>query len=164
VRSNTGITRRERPGQSRVRVAVNEHPIGFLDFDRRPDAGPHQLYHLLARQRTRFEPVSRLAQPELLEKELRELAVVVLPGVEQNLFNPATFRAAESGADLMNCGLLPTTARIRIDRLLLRARAVKRNSTCFIRRKSETTYTGFSSDESSACGVSSSATPTRVAR
>jgi hypothetical protein len=85
--SNAGVVRRERPGQGRIGVTVDEHPVRPFDLDRRPDAGPHSLDHLFARQRAAFQPVGRLAQPELLEEELRELAVVVLAGVQHDLLD-----------------------------------------------------------------------------
>ena len=40
------------------------------------------------RKRPGLEPVNRLTQSQLLEEKLRQLAVVVLPGVEQHLLDP----------------------------------------------------------------------------
>ena len=56
----------------------------------------------------------RLAEPELLEEDLRHRGVPVLSGVHDDLLDPGRASAAESGADLMNCGRLPTTVRIFI--------------------------------------------------
>ena len=59
------------------------------------------------------EPVARLGEAELVEEDLRELAVVVLPRVQHDLVDPRLPERSESGADLMNCGRFPTTERTR---------------------------------------------------
>ena len=76
---------RPRAGERRVRVAEDERRVGPLRLERRGDARLHR-----ARVgRVQVEPVLRLRQVELLEEHLRELAVPVLAGVEDDLLDPA---------------------------------------------------------------------------
>ena len=78
-----GRTRRLGTRQRRVRVAVDEHPVGLLALDRLPDAGHHPVGIGLAH----VEAVARLGQAELVVEDLGELGVVVLPGVERDLLD-----------------------------------------------------------------------------
>ena len=86
-------------------VTVDEDEIGSLVGDQRPDRALHRQ----GIRGAEIEPVLRLGQRELLEEHLRERAVVVLAGVDDDLVDPASRNAADSGAALMNCGLFPTT-------------------------------------------------------
>ena len=52
--------------------------------DRRDDSGLHGVDVA----RVRFEPVGRLGEPQLLEEDVGQLAVVVLPRVEHDLVDP----------------------------------------------------------------------------
>ena len=56
--------------------------------------------------------MGRLFERELVEEDLRQLSVPVLAVWTTTSSIPASRRATESGADLMNCGRLPTTERI----------------------------------------------------
>ncbi len=77
---------RSRSGERRVRVPVDEHPVGPLVGDDRLERRLQRRQHLLARQCADAEAVRRLGQPELLEEDVRQLAVVVLAGVHHDLF------------------------------------------------------------------------------
>ena len=74
-----------RAGERRGGVAVDEHPVGPLGGDRVEDPGLHRRDHLLVRQAADPEAVRGLREPELLEEHLRQLGVVVLPGVKRHL-------------------------------------------------------------------------------
>ena len=49
--------------------------------------------------------------PSSSKKTCRQLGVPVLPRVEDDLLDPRVAQRLETGADLMNCGRLPTTVR-----------------------------------------------------
>ncbi len=73
------------PGEGRGGIAVDEHPVGPLGRDRVEDPRLHRGDHLLVRQPADAEAVGGLRELELLEENLRQLGVVVLPGVERDL-------------------------------------------------------------------------------
>ena len=72
------------PGESRVRVAVDERPVRPLGAQRFGDPRRHRVRV----GGMRLEPVAGLAEPELVEEDLRELGVVVLPRMEHDLLDP----------------------------------------------------------------------------
>ena len=72
---------RARAGERRVRVAVDEHPVGPL----RSSAAAIRGRIAAASAVRRSSAVARLREPELLEEDLRQLAVVVLAGVQHDL-------------------------------------------------------------------------------
>ena len=73
----------QRAGEGGVRVAEDEHPVGPLGLDRHRDPRPHHR----GVGGARGEPVARLLEAQLVEEDLRELAVVVLPRVEHDLLD-----------------------------------------------------------------------------
>ncbi len=72
------------PGERRVRVAEDDDRVRPLGRDRSHDSGLHGVDVA----RVRFEPVGRLGEPELLEEDVGQLAVVVLPRVQHDLVDP----------------------------------------------------------------------------
>ena len=60
------LLRGERPRQRRVRVAVDQHPVGLLGAEALHDRRSHHVRV----GRAQVEPVLRLREPELLEKHL----------------------------------------------------------------------------------------------
>ena len=79
--ADSGVVGRERAGQRRVRVAEDEHDVRALGADRFADPGPH-------RRRVggvQIEPVARLREPQLVEEDLRQLGIVVLPRMQDDL-------------------------------------------------------------------------------
>ncbi len=68
-----------------VGVAVDEHPVGPLGGQALRDRRPHQVRI----GRAEVEPVAWLVEPEFLEEDLRELAIVVLAGVHDDLLETA---------------------------------------------------------------------------
>ena len=87
---------RKRPGQGRVGVAVDEHPVGPFLRERLRDRLPHRL----GVGGAQIEGVARFLQPQLLEEDLRELGVVVLPGMEHDLVDTALSQRDRSGRRL----------------------------------------------------------------
>ena len=79
------LGRRQGACQRRVGVPVDEDGVGSLRQDRLLDAGQHAARLLRMRSRADLEPVLGIAQFELVEEDLRELAVVVLARVEDDL-------------------------------------------------------------------------------
>ena len=76
-----GVVGGQRAGEGRVRVPEDKHDVGPLGCDRATDSGPH-------RRRLRgveIESVLRLRQPQLVEEDLRQLGVVVLPSMQDDL-------------------------------------------------------------------------------
>ena len=82
---DTQLGRREPARERRVGVPVHEDGVGSLRQDRLLDAGQHPARLLRVRSRSDLEPVVGVAQLELVEEDLRELRVVVLTRVEDNL-------------------------------------------------------------------------------
>ena len=83
------VRERRRPrrlgsGESRVRVAEHDDPVRPLVRDRGPDPGDHRARLRVAD----VQLVPGLVEPELLEEDVRELPVVVLPGVHDDLVDP----------------------------------------------------------------------------
>ena len=72
-------------GEGRVRVAVDERPVGLLLDQTVLDRRAHEIRVCGAQ----VEPVARLVEPELLEEDLRQLAVVVLSRVDHDLLETA---------------------------------------------------------------------------
>ena len=81
---NPGDPRGACSGECRVRVPVDEDDIRALRADDLLERGLHRLDG----GRPQVEAVSGLIQPELLEEDLRELAVEVLPRVDDDLVDP----------------------------------------------------------------------------
>ena len=79
----------EPAGEGRVRVPVDEHPVGALGEDGCLDAGEHPGGLLGMRARSSLQAVGGRREAELVEEDLRELGVVVLPGVDDNLLETA---------------------------------------------------------------------------
>ena len=75
------LGRRTRSGERRVRVAVDEHEVRLLTTHDLGDAGLHDVRI----GSPRVEPVPRLVKPELLDEHVRQLPVVVLPRVDDDL-------------------------------------------------------------------------------
>jgi hypothetical protein len=67
--------------ERRVRVAVDEHPVGPLGLDGRLDRRPHRR----GVGRPQVEPVGRRPEPELLEEDGGHLVVPVLARVQDDL-------------------------------------------------------------------------------
>ena len=105
VRDRHLFARGVRPGQGRVRIAVDEHPVGPLRLDHLADRRGHR-YRV---GRPQVEPVSRLGDAELVEEDLRHGGSQCCPVCSTTSSIPASRSATESGADLMNCGRFPTT-------------------------------------------------------
>jgi hypothetical protein len=78
-----GVAGRPRPRQRRVGVAVDEHVVRPLGPDDRRDPCAHPLDV----GRVEIERVGRRWQVELVEEHLRELAVVVLTRVDDDLLD-----------------------------------------------------------------------------
>ena len=68
-------------GERRVRVAVYEHEVRPLTTYDLGDAGLHDVRI----GSPRVEPVPRLVKPELLDEHVRQLPVVVLPRMDDDL-------------------------------------------------------------------------------
>ena len=90
--SQTGLDVRERNAlrdrgtcarERRVRVAVDEHPVGPLAPRRLADVRLHRV----GVGRVEVEPVRRLRELELVEEDLRQLRVVVLARVQHDLLD-----------------------------------------------------------------------------
>ncbi len=81
---HAGLDCRLRARERRVRVAVDERPVGLFALERRLDTGPHRVRV----GRVQVEPVRRLRQPELREEHRRERCVPVLARVEHDLVDP----------------------------------------------------------------------------
>ena len=84
----TSTRRSPRTGQRRVRVAVHEDEIRSLVREDLLDAGCHRR----GLGRVEIEPIPRLRKPELVEEDLRELHVVVLPGVDDDFVETGRFQ------------------------------------------------------------------------
>ena len=82
---DSGLDRGPRATERRVRVAVDEHPVRPLRGDRIDAARAAARRASRPPQPADLEPVARLAEPELLEEHPRQLAVVVLPRVHDDL-------------------------------------------------------------------------------
>ena len=92
---DAGVVGRERTGERRVRVPEDEHEVRALGGDRLSDPSSH-------RRRLRgveIEPVARLRQAELVEENLRQLGVVMLPRMQDDLLDPAVAKG-----DRERCG------------------------------------------------------------
>ena len=72
-----------RAGERRVRVAVDEHPVGTLALHRMTDVRLHRVRI----GGVALEPVVRLGKSELVEEDLRELVVVVLARMQHDLLD-----------------------------------------------------------------------------
>ena len=92
VRDRHGA-RRLGAGERRVRVPVDEHPVGPLALDR----GADRRLHRRGIGGSQVEPVRRLGQPELLEEDRRHRRVPVLARVHDDLVD-ARRRAAQPRA------------------------------------------------------------------
>src|SRR6476619_1389047 len=90
---HTGVVGRQSTGERRVRVAVDEYDLGLALGDRGPDARPHRG----RLSRVEVEPVIGLWEAELVEEDLGELTVVVLPRVEHDLVDPALAQSDRQG-------------------------------------------------------------------
>ena len=88
------------PRERRVRVAVDERPVGPL-VDVAPEGARAASPGVGGSQ---IERVPRLFEPELLEEHLRELAVVVLPGVQHDLLDSPLAERRRSGRGLDELG------------------------------------------------------------
>ena len=84
VRDRHLLARGVRSGERRVRVAVDEHPVGPLRLDHLADRRGHR--HRVGG--AQVEPVRRLREAELVEEDLRHLGVPVLPRVQHDLVDP----------------------------------------------------------------------------
>ena len=78
-----GLVRRPRARERRVRVAEDDDGVRLLALERFGDPGQHRVHV----SRVRLEPVGGLREPELFEEHVRELAVVVLPRVQDDLLH-----------------------------------------------------------------------------
>ena len=96
-------------GERRVRVAEDERRRR-APRPRRPLGSGRQRVDV---GRPQVEAVGRLVQPELVDEDLRQLVVPVLPVWTTTSSIPASRSATESGAALTNCGRLPTTVTTR---------------------------------------------------
>ena len=76
---------RERSCQRRVPVAEDEDRVRLLLQHRRLDRRQHVARLLAVGTGAGVEPVARRSQPELVEERCRELRVVVLPRVDDDL-------------------------------------------------------------------------------
>ena len=74
---------RLRSGERRVRVAVDDHGVGAFPTYRVEDAWAHRL----GIRGLQPEPVIGVGEPELVEEDLRELVIVVLPGVKNDFLD-----------------------------------------------------------------------------
>ena len=99
---------RLRAGERRVRVAVDERPVGPLGFDRRDDRRLH---------RASDRPNGGRAGRRAPRARARRRRPATAPGRSAGRCGarrssiPASRSASESGADLTNCGRFPTTER-----------------------------------------------------
>ena len=92
----TGRVRGPGARERRVRVAVDEHPVRPLRLDRFLDRRTHRL----GIRRLQPEPVVRLCEVELVEEDLRQLRVVVLPGVQDDLVDSGLAQGQRQGRRL----------------------------------------------------------------
>ncbi len=92
-----------RPGERRVGVAVDEHPVGPLGLDRFPDRQGHRGRV----GRAQVEPVGGLRDAELVEEDLRHARVPVLPGVQHDLVDPALPQRQGERGGLDELGAVP---------------------------------------------------------
>ena len=76
-------------------------------------ARQHAARLLAVRAGAGVELVARRGEPELVEEDCRELAVVMLARVQHDLLDAALAQSERERADFTNCGRLPTTERIR---------------------------------------------------
>ena len=82
-RESAASRHRERRGQRRVHVARNEHDVRLASRGAPARAAPSPRGLLRVRPGADSERVVRLADAELLEEDLGQLAVVVLAGVDE---------------------------------------------------------------------------------
>ena len=101
---DAGLDRGARAGEGRGGVAVDERPVGPLGGDRVEDPRLHRGDHLLVRQPADPEAVRGLRELELLEENLRQLGVVVLPGVERDLVDSPLSERDREGRGLDELG------------------------------------------------------------
>ena len=79
-----GRDRCARPRERRVRVAEDDDPVGPLGADRLED----RRLHPFDLGGVQVEPVARRAEAELVEEDLRKLAIPVLSRVKDDLVDP----------------------------------------------------------------------------
>jgi hypothetical protein len=89
------LRRSERAGESGVRVPVDEHEVGLLRDDRGLDPGQHARRLLRVAPGARLQAMLGRLEAELVEENLRELAVVVLARVQEDLVRPVSQRKRE---------------------------------------------------------------------
>ena len=107
------VARGLRAGEGRVRVAVDEHPVGLLGLDRRADPRHHRR-GVGAAQRRAGSAARRGRARRRRPATARGRSAGRCGATTSSI--PASRSAADSGADLMNCGRLPTIERTRIAR------------------------------------------------
>ena len=76
---------RQRSRECRVRVAIDQHPVGLLAHQDLLDAFHHPAGERAVRQTVDSQLVGGFRNPHLLEEKLRHIAVEVLPGMDYNL-------------------------------------------------------------------------------
>ena len=89
------LRRGERAGECGVRVSVDEHEVGLLLDDGGLDPGQHARRLLRVAPRARLQAVLGRLEAELVEENLRELVVVVLARVQDDLVRPVSQRERE---------------------------------------------------------------------
>ena len=92
-----------RARQRRVRVAVDEDEGRRLGRDRSCDGGHHRLRV----RRVQVEAMRWLRKTQLREEHVRQLAVVVLPGVDDDLLDPGVAECDGQGRGLDELRAVP---------------------------------------------------------
>jgi hypothetical protein len=83
----------ERARERRVGVAVEQHDVGFQLREQRVQRDHHPPELRAVGAARDLERVVGRRQPKLLEEDRRELRVVMLPGVDQQLNVPLAQRS-----------------------------------------------------------------------
>ena len=86
---SVGVARGARSRERRGRVAEDENPIRTLGLDGFHDPRLHFGEHLGVQKSADPEAVARLRQVQLVEENLGQLGVVVLPRVQRHLVDSA---------------------------------------------------------------------------
>ena len=109
---------RQRAGKRRVRIAIDEHPVGLSVENLLLNLGEHFPCHFAMRTAADVQIHNRGWNAHLPEEDVAHVAIVVLAGMDNILHEDGppprslcSTMARLTMAALMNCGLAPTMAR-----------------------------------------------------
>jgi hypothetical protein len=94
---HVGLGGRKPAGERRVRVAVDEDEVGLLDGDERTERGEHPRRLIGVRAAVDAELALGPRHAELVDEDRRELVVVVLAGVDEQLVVLGAQQARDGG-------------------------------------------------------------------